>query len=76
MVGVQLNEAGNEIIAFEILACCRGAGADICNQPITEQDRAGNDIVFKHDAGIGKNLFGTHCGCLSIGWQASARNEL
>ncbi len=59
MVGMQLDKAGDQVIAFEILADCRIAFGDIGDLAVADQDGALDDLVLKDDAGVGKDgLFG------------------
>ena len=60
MVGMQFDQAGDKIIAFEILAGAAGAFRDIGDLAVADQDRTVENLVLKDDAGVGENGFYGH----------------
>jgi hypothetical protein len=60
VIGVQLDEARDDIIAAHVLAGSGSARLDRGNQAVAQQKRTFDDFVGQHDAGIGENGFGGH----------------
>ena len=65
LVGVQLDEARNDIIAIHVIAAIGIALIDGCNFAVTDQDRTGNNLVSEHDLRIFQNDFISHWRALS-----------
>lgn len=64
MVGVQLDQPGNNIVAAHILADAARAkacaGFDAGDKAVAQHQRTFDDLVGKHDAGIVENSLGGH----------------
>ena len=60
MVGVQLDKAGDEEVPFHVLTAGGGALGDVGNEAVAQHERAVENAVLQHDAGIGKNGFAGH----------------
>ena len=60
VVGVEFDEAGQQEVAFHVLAGGGGAFGNFGNQAIAQYQGAVEDPVLENDAGIGKNGFAGH----------------
>ena len=60
VVGMQFDQTRDEIVAFDILAGSCGPFGDIGDLAITDQERAGKDLVVKDDAGVREDGLGGH----------------
>ena len=58
IVGMKLDEPGQQIVAAEILAARRRR--DIANDRIADHHRTARHAVGQHDPRIGENRFGLH----------------
>ena len=60
MIGVEFDQAGDQVVAAEILAGPASAGVDVGDAAVDDAHRAFDDPVGKDDAGIGEDGFGGH----------------
>ena len=60
VVGVEFDEAGKKEVAFHILSDSGGAFGYVGDEAIAQHQRADEDLILQHDAGIGKNGFAGH----------------
>ena len=60
MVGVQLDEAGDEVVALDIFAGCRVSVRKCRRSSVADEKLARDDLVFEDDAGVGENGFFDH----------------
>lgn len=60
MIGVELDQAGDDVVAAHILVGPPGACVDAGDKTVAQYERALDDLVGKHDAGIGQNGLGSH----------------
>jgi len=65
LVGVQLDQTGNDIIAIHVITTIGVAPINRCNFAIADQNRPRDNLVSKHDASIFKNDFVSHWIALS-----------
>ena len=60
MVGVEFDEAGNQIVAIEILTDAGSARVDGMHAAVPHGEGTGHDLVLQDDAGIGEDSFPRH----------------
>ena len=75
MIGMQLDQAGDQIVALEILADVGTAFGNVGNPAVADQYRTVKNLVLENDAGVGEDGFFGHVRSFSFGRrQAAARN--
>ena len=57
MVGVKLDQARDDIVAFHVLAGADIAGIDRGDDPVAHQHRAGHHLVAEHDTSVSEREF-------------------
>ncbi|MNW19822.1 hypothetical protein D3C71_2199710 [compost metagenome] len=57
---MQLDEAGDQIVAFKVLAAGNRALGNVGNLAVADQHRTVEDTILEDDAGVGQNLFFAH----------------
>ncbi|GEM_PF-2915850 len=65
LVGVQLDEARNDVVAIHVVAAIAVAVVDCCDLAVPDQDGAGNNLIGEHDPRVFQNDFISHWTALS-----------
>ena len=61
MVGVELDEAGDQKVAVEVLTDGRGAMRDVGDAAVADREAAVNDLLGQHDARVAEDLLAHGC---------------